>query len=186
MRRKKYLVSSNFQEIFNWKKAIKNKNKNQTNTFCLLFIVFFTQSSQYQIWKANTYSILTVIELGPPVSESSTRISKIYDPPNSEQKFYKTRIENWLSIGFKLGFPWLRTYSYNHYTMHNMWHKVGMMGSLKLSYTHLQVLEQSGDLSLPLNCANALKIHTQLPEWPQTPTKTNHHLLNHLQTLHTN
>ena len=41
-------VSSNFQEIFNWEKAIeqnKNKNKNQTNAFCLPFIVFFTQNS---------------------------------------------------------------------------------------------------------------------------------------------
>ena len=32
------------------------------------------QSSQYQNWKANKYSILMVIE----VSESSTRISKFY------------------------------------------------------------------------------------------------------------
>ena len=30
------------------------------------------QNSQYQYWKASTYSILTVFELGPPVSESST------------------------------------------------------------------------------------------------------------------
>ena len=29
------------------------------NAFCLPFIVFFTQSSQYQIWKVNTYSMLT-------------------------------------------------------------------------------------------------------------------------------
>ena len=40
-------------------KARKNKDKNQNNTFCLTFIGFFTQSWQYQIWKANTYSILT-------------------------------------------------------------------------------------------------------------------------------
>ena len=48
-------------------------------------------------------SLLTVIELGPPVLESSTRISKFYDPTDSEHKFHKTRIENWLSIGFELG-----------------------------------------------------------------------------------
>ena len=47
----------NFQERFNWEKARKNKNEN--NAFCLLFIGFFTQSLQYQIWKANTYSIWT-------------------------------------------------------------------------------------------------------------------------------
>ena len=29
---------------------------------------FSLQSSQYQYWKANTYFILMVIELGPPVS----------------------------------------------------------------------------------------------------------------------
>ena len=32
--------SSNFQEIFNSEKARKNKNKNQTNTFCLPFVDF--------------------------------------------------------------------------------------------------------------------------------------------------
>ena len=55
----------------------------------------------------DTYSILTtvtVIELGSPVSESSNWISKFYDPTDSEHKFYKTRMENWLSIGFELGF----------------------------------------------------------------------------------
>ena len=34
---------------------------------------FSTQSSQYQNWKANKCSILTIYELRPPVSESSTR-----------------------------------------------------------------------------------------------------------------
>ena len=53
------IVSSNFQEIFNWEEARKNKNDNQNNAFCLLLIHFFTQSLQYQIWKANTYCILT-------------------------------------------------------------------------------------------------------------------------------
>ena len=48
---------------------------------------------------------LSVIELGPPLSESSTSISKFHDPTNSERKFYKTRIENWLSIGSELGSP---------------------------------------------------------------------------------
>ena len=35
-----------------------------------------------------------VIELGPPVSESSTRISKFYAPTDSEHKFRKAGIEN--------------------------------------------------------------------------------------------
>ena len=66
------------------------------NAFYLPFIGFFTQSSKYQTWKANTYFILTngVIELGPPVSKSSTRISKFYDRTDYEHKFYETKIEN--------------------------------------------------------------------------------------------
>ena len=46
-----------------------------------------------------------VIELGPPVSEYSTRFSKFYDPGDSEHKFHKTRIEYCLSIDFELGSP---------------------------------------------------------------------------------
>ena len=38
------VVSSNFQETFNWEKARKNKQKNQNNTFRLPFIGFSTQS----------------------------------------------------------------------------------------------------------------------------------------------
>ena len=40
-----------------------------------------------------------------PVSESSTRISKFYEPVDSEHKFYKTRIENWLPVGHEMGSP---------------------------------------------------------------------------------
>ena len=53
------MFGSNFQERFNWEKAAKNKSKNQNNAFCFSFISFFTWSSQHQILKANTYSILT-------------------------------------------------------------------------------------------------------------------------------
>ena len=60
------------------------------------------------------------IEFELPVSESSTRISKFYDPTDSEHKFHKMRIENSLSIGFELGSPSLRIYSHNHYTMFNL------------------------------------------------------------------
>ena len=44
----------------------------------------------------NKYSIVTVIELGLPVSESSTRTSKLYALTDSERKFHKTGLENWL------------------------------------------------------------------------------------------
>ena len=61
-----------------------------------------TQSLQYQDWKANKHSILTVNELVPSVLESSTRISKFYAPTDSEHKLHKTEIENWLLIGCNL------------------------------------------------------------------------------------
>ena len=100
-------------------------------------IGFFTQSSQFQIWKANTYSIqLNEIKLGLTVSRSSTWISKFYDPTDSEYKFHKTRIKNWLSIVFKLESPWLETYSHNQNTMFNFQNEK----SLILIY---KVLEQS-------------------------------------------
>ena len=47
---------------------------------CFLPHRFSTESLQYQYWKARKYSILTVIELGPPVSEFSTE-SKQFMPP---------------------------------------------------------------------------------------------------------
>ena len=46
--------------------------------------------------------------------------SKFYEPTDSKHQFHKTRIKNWLSIGFELEFPWLETYSQNHYTMFNL------------------------------------------------------------------
>ena len=70
---------------------------------------FFTQSLRYQNWNANKYSILTVNELGPMVLEFSARISKFYVPTDSEHKFNKTEIENWLSIEYNLGWCWLGT-----------------------------------------------------------------------------
>ena len=50
-------------------------------------------------------SKLIVIELGPTVLESSTRISKFYNRTEFEQELHKTRIENWLLIGLELEFP---------------------------------------------------------------------------------
>ena len=88
------------------------------------------------------------MELRPPVSESPTSISKFYDPTDSEHKFHKTRIENWQSIGFELGFPWLRTYCHNHYTMLQIWHTVWLgdlwtiRGTFHFPWT-VQVLSKS-------------------------------------------
>ena len=78
---------------------------------------FFPHSLQYQNWKVNKYSILTVNELGPPVLESSARISKFYAPTDSEHKFNKREIKNRLPIECNLGSSWLGTCSDNHYTM---------------------------------------------------------------------
>ena len=72
-----------------------------------------------------------VIEFGMPASESPAKISKFYNPTNSEHKIHKTRIQNWLSIFFEQEYPWQRNYSHNHYTMLTY----GMMGLL---HTHLQ------------------------------------------------
>ena len=68
---------------------------------------FFKQSLHKVIGTkiGNKDSIQTVIEIGPPVSQSSTKISKFHAPTDSEQKFHKARIENWPPIEFKLGFP---------------------------------------------------------------------------------
>ena len=100
---RKQMVSSNFQEIYNWDKARKNKNKNQDNAFCFPLIGFFTQS---RTWTASSWT--------------ATWISKFYDPTDSEHKFHNIKIENWLSIGFEMEYPWLGTYSQNHYTMFNL------------------------------------------------------------------
>ena len=127
------MVTSNFQERFNWDKTRKNKGNNQSNAFHLPCIAFFRQSSRYQIWKVTTYSILTNSNRLWTTTVAVIRLN-FYDPTDSEHKFHKTKIENWLSTGFELDFPWLGTYSHNHYTMFSM------MGSHKLLYTHLQSL----------------------------------------------
>ena len=64
--------------------------------FSSLLTVFHTRFTISELKrKINRYSILTVTELGLPVSGSSTRISKSYVPTDSELKFHKMEIENW-------------------------------------------------------------------------------------------
>ena len=46
-------------------------------------------------------------------------VSKFYSPTDSEHKFYKMWIENWLLIGFNPGPFWLGTRDHNHNTMQN-------------------------------------------------------------------
>ena len=58
---------------------------------------FSAQSSQYQYWKANKYSILTVTELGPPVSESSTGSQRFMPPLILTTNFIKRES--------KIGYP---------------------------------------------------------------------------------
>ena len=54
------------------------------------------------------------IELGPSVSESSTKISKFHASTDSKYKFHKARIENGPPIDeFELGFPFLRIHSHS-------------------------------------------------------------------------
>ena len=55
---------------------------------------FHTKFPISELKSKHKYFILTVIELRPPVSESSNRILKFYAPTDSEHKFNKTRIEN--------------------------------------------------------------------------------------------
>ena len=68
---------------------------------------FFKQSSHIRIGTkiVKKDSIRTAIELGPAVSESSTKISKFHAPAASEYQFHKVRIENWPPIEMKLDFP---------------------------------------------------------------------------------
>ena len=68
---------------------------------------FFKQNLRIGIGAkiVNKDSIRTIIELVPPVLESSTKISKFHAPTDSKQELHKARIKNWPRIEFKLGFP---------------------------------------------------------------------------------
>ena len=65
-------------------------------------------------------SWLTAIELRPPVSVSSTKISKFYDPTDSEHQFHEMWIKNLQSIGVELWSSWLGNYSQNHFNIFNL------------------------------------------------------------------
>ena len=105
-----------FRKDLTERKLEKTRIKIMLSAFPSLFFSHKVHNIRFEK-QTRILSQLTVIELGPPVSESSTRISKFHDSTDSEHKFYKTRIKNWLSIGFVMGTHWLRTYSHNHCTM---------------------------------------------------------------------
>ena len=107
-------------ERFNWDKAWKKENMNQNNAFCLPLIGFSTQSSQYQIWKANMYSILTNGNRTWTTSVEVIHLNfKVLWPHWFWTWISWKKNQNWLSIGFGLESTWLVTYSHNHYTMFN-------------------------------------------------------------------
>ena len=127
----------------------------------------FFKSSHIRIGTkiVNEDSIRTAIELGPPVSESSTKTSKVHAPTDSKHKFYKARIKNWPPIKFNLGFSWLRIRRHNH-RLGTRW--VGV----SLDETWSSTTET---FSIPLSFLRVASASNR--------TKTKHHWLNHLQTL---
>ena len=106
-------------------------------------------------------------------SVGDLKISKVYAPIDLEHEFNKMRIENWLPIGFNLGWDHLDwkpapiTPSYVQM----------LMGRALMFYISLK------------SWNNSIKHFPSITHQPvaSTPnrTKTNHCWLNHLQTLHT-
>ena len=68
--------------------------------------VFHTKFAISEL-KCNKYSVVIVNELRSPVLESWARISKHYAPSDSEHKFDKKEIKDWLPVGYNLGSSWL-------------------------------------------------------------------------------
>ena len=100
-----------------------------------------------------------VIELGPPMSVSSTKISKFHALTDSEHKFHKVKIKNWLPIGFQVGVPLLGTRCSTN--------NGGV--SKHFIYQSIQSWDKPGGVSLPGNCASVLKSHSHHPEWHCPP-----------------
>ena len=106
------------------------------------------------------FEIVTVNELGPLVFESSSRISKVYATTDSEHKFNKTEIKNWLPIGYNLRSSWLGTPSHNCYTMFiSQWEQPS-----GFVYPSIKSWNNPGNISLSWSCASVLKCHTHYPE----------------------
>ena len=74
----------------------------------------FSASPLFHFHTKFTYQKYAIIKLTPPRAESSTKVSKFHPPTDSEPKFHKARIENWLPSELKLGLPWLGNRCHNH------------------------------------------------------------------------
>ena len=93
-------------------------------------------------------------------------ISKFHALTDSEHKFHKARIENWLSIGFELECSWLGIRSHNH-RLGNKWVEVPLLGTCcsannggslkKFIYPSIKPWNNPGDISPTWKCASVLK-----------------------------
>ena len=113
--------------------------------------------------------IRTAIEIEPPVSESSTKISKFHAPTDSEDKFHKVRIKNWPPIEFKLESHWLRIRRHDH-QLGTRWVGFPLLGTWRLTTETMQMFQ------IPHPSPRVASAFNR--------TKTKHHWLNHLKTLH--
>ena len=116
----KYLRDTFFTEHLHWLVLIKAPPKNNIKKTCFLPSRHqaFTQSSQYQNWKAKKYPILTVIEHGLNYQCQSPKLgSQNFLPPLILNKFHKIEIGYWLPIGINVRRSWMRTHIHNHFTM---------------------------------------------------------------------
>ena len=150
---------------FNWDRAWKNKNKNQNNAFCLPLISFFTQSSQYQIWKANSYSNLTN---GNRTWTTSAAVIHLNLKPHLNLETPLILNINFIKEKSKISYPYVSnwnlpdlylTYSHNHCTMFNFQYDG-------------EPWNNSGDHSLPLNwLCNCTQNPYQKPRVVSKPNK---------------
>ena len=98
-------------------------------------------------------------------AKTQKKITTPFLMPDSGHKFQKTGIESWLIIGINLAL---------------------ITNGESLIYPSIKSWNNPGDTSLPGNCASVQIPHPSLwVAWNPNKTKTNHHWLNHLQTLHT-
>ena len=99
----------------------KHRQRTKINETVLLTSpssVFHTKFTMSVYWKASKYSILTEIELGPPVSESSTG-SQHFMPPLILNTNFIIEIKFQIS-NRKLAIHRIQSHTHNHYTMFHL------------------------------------------------------------------
>ena len=177
--------SSNFQERFNSRKA--RKNKNETTAFCLPFIVFFHIEFKISDLKGKYILLILLILLVLLNTNLLIQFVASYRQctlDSSNQLGFQSfmtpliLITNFRKQESKIGYPYVSNWepsdsenepTYSHNTTTTLLCTsltVWWMGSLKLLYTHASSKSRNnpGHLWLPLNCASALRIHTQHTE----------------------